>query len=342
MIEKKNIRVKFISRVKLPDMNIGRDFLRRFPNRIPILGKCHYIFDRECRDYDWLVVYDDLPRNTPIEKLACPRENTMLITTEPSSITHYGKTYLSQFSHLLTSQEPWAVKHPSLIYRQPGLLWYYGGNDQRGTYDSLISAPVIPKSKLFSSVCSTKAMKHTLHSQRLEFTKRLMADIPELQTYGYGMRDVVNKADAIDPYQYHLVIENHSSKHHWTEKLADAFLGYALPIYFGCTNLNLYFEADSFIQINIENYDAAKKIILEIIHSDEYEKRLPAIIESRNRVIHSYSTFAQISQLVQERHLPQSSAAADGKIYGRRKFRERHPLSIITETFGNLKKKSKR
>ncbi len=340
MIEKKNIRVKFISRVTLPDMNIGRDFLRRFPNRIPTLGNCDYVFDRDCRDYDWLVVYDDLPRNTPLEKLGCRRENTMLITGEPSSITHYGKAYLSQFGHLLTSQEPWAVKHPSLIYRQPGLLWYYGGNDPRGTYDSLASTNVIPKTKLFSSVCSTKAMKHTLHSKRLEFTKRLMADIPELETYGYGMRDVVNKADAIDPYRFHLVIENHSSEHHWTEKLADAFLGYALPIYFGCNNLNLYFEAESFIQINIENYEEAKNCILGIIHSDEYEKRLPAIIESRNRVIHSYSTFAQISQLIQERNLPKIASTANVTICGRRKFRERHPLSIIAETLGNLKKKS--
>ena len=30
---------------------------------------------------------------------------------------------------------------------------------------------------------------------------------------------IKNKYDAIDPYKYHLVIENHKSKYHFTEKI---------------------------------------------------------------------------------------------------------------------------
>ncbi len=326
---KQRIKVKFLSRVNLPDKNVGRDYLRRFPGNIPSWGDCDFIFDPACREYDWLVVYDDLPRQHSPEPLACPRANTLLLTGEPSSITHYGDAFLRQFGHVLTSQEPWAIARQGVIRRQAGLLWYYGGPDGRGSYDALAKAPPPEKTKLISTVCSIKAMRHTLHSRRLDFTKRLMADMPELDVFGYGMGHLDNKADAIDPYRYHLAIENHSCPHHWTEKLADAFLGYALPIYFGCTNLDEYFPPGSYINIDIRDYDKARAEIQRIIHSDEYERRLPAIIEARRLVLDRHATFPQLASLIAERHVPGLPLPHGVKVRTRRSLRFRHPFEIL-------------
>lgn len=345
------IRVKFLSRIKLPDGNIGTDFLRRFPNREPVWGDCRFIFERECRDYDWLVVYDDLPRDLPeenvvrvsrsCEKLACPRENTLLITGEPSSITHYGRSFLAQFGHVLTSQEPWALKHPGVIRRQAGLLWYYGGSDARGTYDHLVSAPPPIKTKAISTVCSTKAMRHTLHSLRLDFTRCLMSDLTELDVFGYGMGHLDNKADAIEPYRYHLVIENHSSPHHWTEKLADAYLGYSLPIYFGCTNLNEYFPEESYVWIDIRNYVAANEQIRSLLASDAYEKRLPAIIAARRLVMEKYATFPQLADLISKRNSNEASTLPAELVRSRRDARQRNPLGWPFELLAKFKQKTR-
>lgn len=333
------IRVKFLSRVKLPDGNVGNDYLRRFPNRIPSWGRCDFTFDPDCRDYDWLVVYDDLPRHAPVEKLACPKENTLLLTGEPSSITHYGRSFLRQFGHVLTSQEPWAIQHPGVIRRQAGLLWYYGGSDDRGTYDSLINTPPPPKTKLVSTVCSAKAMKHTLHSQRLAFTKRLMTDLPELDVFGYGMGHLDNKADAIDPYKYHLVIENHSCPHHWTEKLADAFLGYSLPIYFGCTNLNDYIPEGSYINLDIRNYEKSYSQIRSLLISDEYERRLPMICMAREMILKNYSTFSQLERLIIEFPDSKHSEHTATVIHGRKSFRETHPVFSACDWINQLKQR---
>jgi hypothetical protein len=332
MSTERRLRVKFISRIKLPDANIGRDYLRRFPARRPSFGRCDFVFDPAARDYDWLVVYDDLPREHAAEPLACPAQNTLLLTGEPSSITVYGRGFLRQFGHVLTSQEPWALRHPCAIRRQAGLLWYYGGTRERGAYDTLVSAPPPPKSKVLSTVCSTKSMRHTLHAARLEFTLRLKADLPALEVFGYGMGKLDDKADALDSYRYHLAIENHTCDHHWTEKLADAYLGYCVPLYFGCTNLAEYFPADSFIQIDIRDYARARATIERVLREDDYARRLPAIIEARRRVLHDYATFPQLARLIEERHDEARAPASTGKIlHGRRASRARSPFTSVLD-----------
>ena len=327
------LRVKFIARVKLPDGNVGDNFERRFPNREPAWGECRFIFDRGCRDYDWLVVYDDLPRDKPEEQLACPRENTLLITGEPSSITRYGPRYLRQFGHVLTSQEPEALDHPGVIRRQAGLLWYYGGTGDRGSFDALAAAKPPPKPKPLSTVCSAKAMNHTLHSRRLAFTRRVKEAVPELDIFGYGMGELRDKADALDPYRYHLAIENHSCQHHWTEKLADAFLGHCLPLYFGCTNPEDYFPPESFIRLDIRDADTAVETVRQVFADNPYEQRLSAIIESRHRVLHRYSTFAQLAGLLPGLHQPRAQTPPGTRIHGRRKFRKVHPFQATLDWF---------
>ena len=41
-------------------------------------GRYEFVYDPACRDYDWLVVFDELP--VACEELACPREHTILCT----------------------------------------------------------------------------------------------------------------------------------------------------------------------------------------------------------------------------------------------------------------------
>ena len=121
------ITVKFMARMH-PDIIKDR-LLRQFPGNVPEWGKCRFVFDVASEEYDWLVVYHDLYRerwSLSVEQLRCPRKNTILITTEPSTITVYGSDYLRQFGTILTSQEPWAISHPNPIFSQPGLIWFYG------------------------------------------------------------------------------------------------------------------------------------------------------------------------------------------------------------------------
>ena len=282
-------------------------WLRQFPGGDPVWGGCRFVFDPDARRYDWLAAYEDLPKEGRSAKgredLACPREHTLLVTTEPSSIKQYGRCFVSQFGYVLTSQDGRALPHAGAVQSQPALLWYYGlGVKHLIPFDELRDHPPLAKSRVVSTVSSFKRQRHTLHRRRHLFTGELKALLPELDVFGRGVRDMDDKAEALQDYRYHVAVENYVGPHHWTEKLADSFLGCTLPFYYGCPNAADYFPAGSFIPIDIFDPPGAARIIRAAIDRGEYEQRLPLILEARRRVLYEYNTFAVLSRLIEERH----------------------------------------
>lgn len=324
------IRVKFLT--KHPNKDVTDGWKRFFPGEQTVWGRCQFLFDRDERNYDWIVVYDDLPsaqgeRHSLWEEvLACPREHTLLLTSEPATVKVYGTGFVNQFGWVLTSQEPWVIPHPGAIYCQTGLIWFY-----HGTYDQVAQHPPENKTALISTVCSSKQQTHTLHKYRYQFTQQLKQALPELEIFGHGVRYIEHKNEALDSFRYHVAIENHVGPHHWTEKLSDSFLGMCLPFYHGAPNAAEYFPPDSFIPINIHNFEESFARIQQAIRDNEYARRRPAIREARRLVLERYSTFPQLARLIAERHaacvLP--SARTPQTILSRHAWRRKHPWSAL-------------
>jgi hypothetical protein len=336
MGESAPIRIKFIGRAaseRVPDV-----WLRQLPGGNPLYRGCEFIFDLDNQNYDWLVVYDDLP-TLPGERfssrridLACPRAHTMLITMEPSSIKLYGSAFLSQFGYVLSSQEPDVIHHPGHIFSQAGLRWYYGlGRGHMIGYDQIANDLPLNKSKIISTVCSGKRQRHTLHNLRYDFTQKLKVLLPEIDLFGRGIRDMDDKAEALSPYRYHVAVENHLGRHHITEKLPDCFIACCLPFYFGAPNAADYYPANSFIPIDIRDVVGAANIIRSAISNNEWEKRLPAILEARRRALEEHSLFAlvarEITRLNTLSHMPEK-----GLLMSRRTIRKANPMASIHDT----------
>ena len=328
------IRVKFMARSMRTYVSTER-WERQLPGAGTDWGNCRFIFDIECREYDWLAVYHDIHREKwtlGIEHLACPREKTILITTEPSTITVYGTDYLRQYGVVLTSQEPWAISHPNAVFNQPGLIWFYGVPDpgeRMLTYDEITAAPPPEKTRKISTVCSSRMGKLTLHYKRVQFTDRLKAEIPLLDVFGHGVNPMSDKAEVLDPYEYHIAIENHVYPHHLTEKLPDAFLGYTLPFYHGCPNAADYFPKESFVPIDFEDYERTRDIIRSTIANDEYKDRLPYIIEARRRVLEEHNLFAVLEREISRRDSSSAGQQPYGVIMNRQTLRFKRPLTGI-------------
>lgn len=323
----KKIRIKFVSKNL-----VEHGHFTRLPNRHP---EMEFVLDPMTRNYDWFVVYDDLPKNRGerfslgSETLACPPENTILLTYEPSTVKVYGGDYADQFAYVLTSHEPAALHHRGRRDAPPVGKWYYGG-----VSDALKHSSPPQKTRSICIFLSSKRMRHTLHEKRYIFQKTLTRLLPELDLYGRDIRHVEKKAECLDRYRYTIAIENHVGPHHWTEKLSDCFLGYCLPFYFGCPNTASYFPEQSFIPIDIGDPRAAVDTIREAMALGEYERRLPAIVEARRRVIEEYNLANVIGDVIAtaaERNHTTSNFGRERMpcIHSRRRVILRGPMALL-------------
>ncbi len=305
------------------------------PGNTGAWGNCQFIFDRDQDNYDWLVVIDDLSRGhaCPPERLTCANEHTLLVTTEPPTITRYGRSFAAQFEHVLTSQSEQALPHSKRIYSHTGNLWFNGRS-----YDEVVETGIPKKTASLSTVCSSKQQRHTIHKSRYDFTYWLKQKLPELDIFGHGIRFIKNKYEATDRYRYHLAVENYIGLHHWTEKLADPYLSGTVPIYYGCPNIDKYFPKDSCITIDINNREAAYDTIKSCItDQQDYTNRLDALREAQRLVLNEYNLLAMLDRKIAACHSP-TQKASGRLLYNRKQMRYRHPRDLISHLYWGAKK----
>ena len=287
-----------------------------------------FAFDPSTADYDALVVFDEMPfddRGTyrnGCEPLKCPRENTVLCTWEPVSIKRYSKAYTRQFAHLLTNRPPEAEGHPG--YRLG--RGYFPAMHGHALHE-LVAHP--EKTKAISAVCSAKQMRHTQHFARYRLVSGLARQIPDFDWFGFGVRPLAKKYEALDAYKYHVAVENHIGVHHWTEKFADAILCECLPFYAGDPAIGEIFPEESFIPIPIDDPAEAVRIVKAAIAAGEYEKRRGAVLEAKRLILEKYNFFDQIVETLRE-GAPGAVCGSRDVIRSRRALR-RHSAAALAE-----------
>lgn len=100
--------------------------------------------------------------------------------------------------------------------------------------------------------------------------------------------------------KFNIACENQIIPNMYTEKLLDCFATRTVPIYFGCTNLEQYFDTRGVIQFwNIEQLE---HIIANLTPAD-YESRLPYIEENyqRARPFWEQNAFQRIENVIREK-----------------------------------------
>lgn len=231
------------------------------------------------------------------------RENTILLTTEPSSVLIYPEEYVSQFGMICTCQPD--TFHMNKVLAPPVLPWFIGYKEgsRKGVpeitldYDTLSSSPIPRKTKLLSVITSNKAFTQG-HIDRLRFVKILKEHYGDsIDVFGHGFRSVDDKWEALAPYKYHIVIENSSEPYYWTEKLSDCLLAGAFPLYYGCTNLEDYIPRECYEPIDIKQPEQAIHIIDNAIENNLWEQRQEAIRESKLIMLDIYNMFERIASL---------------------------------------------
>lgn len=281
--------------------------LRQTPGGKGVWGNCQFFVNQDIDECDWWVVSDNLPKT---ETCRCDRQKTIFVTGEPPTIKSYDNNFLKQFKTIITCERK-DIKHPNIIYNQQGLFWMIGGAPVKGAgptekninYDKLKSMSDVKKTKLISTIVSTKKITEG-HKIRLAFMKEAKKHFKEkLDIFGVGHNPIPDKWNAIAPYKYHIAMENSFIKDYWTEKLSDTFLSLSLPVYYGCPNIASYFPNMPLVPIDIANINESIEKIEKAISDSFYEKKYNKIKEAKQLILDKYNFFASIASFCDKNNI---------------------------------------
>jgi hypothetical protein len=270
---------------------------------------------------DFLVMLNN--RKFSSVSVRCAPGNVWAIMQEPYVPWIYDwmvdnlQPYARVFTHYLPSADP------KFVASQPAMPWSPGL-----TYDQAVSAPVPEKTRDVSWIASNLSFT-PVHKLRTALRLHLQQHAPQLvDLFGRGIRPIPSKWDALTPYRYSLAIENSKGPNLWTEKVADCFLSWTVPLYFGCTNLEDYFPEDSFIRVDADNPAATLEKIRRVLANDEWERRLPALEIARRRVLDEYQIFPFLARAIRTYGVD-PRPKADIHIPGYRAWRWRHRFRYL-------------
>lgn len=240
------------------------------------------------RKCDYLIV---LNYSAVDEEVFCSPRNIWCLHQEPHN--EYFGVYHSYtpavYSRVYTTDT--ALKGPRYVHTHGALSWHVDKS-----YDELKDMSPPEKNRGISLITSNKSHFRG-HRRRLDFVRRIRESLP-IDCFGYGIRPLRDKWDGISPYRYSIAVENFSSAHYWTEKLADCFLAWTMPVYYGCRNLSDYFPKESFIQIDIADPREAAAIIREAIGRKLWERNHDAISHARQLVLEKYQFFPLMCRFI--------------------------------------------
>ena len=169
------------------------------------------------------------------------------------------------------------------IASQPALPWRVGRS-----YDELVAMRPPAKSQILSWITSDLAAFHG-HRERLVFLQRLQGRV-QFDLFGRGYSPIPDKWDGLAPYRYTMAVENFRNPFYWSEKIADAFLAWTMPIYSGCSRIAEYFPKEAYVGIDIADPDAPE-IIRDVIEGDRYLAARDAIAHARDLILNRYQLF---------------------------------------------------
>ena len=257
------------------------------------------------KQYDACFVYEAVQK--PVTFLV--REGCVFgIPGEPSTIKGFGTPFLKQFDTLVSFRKD--LKGNCLKGLVPCLTPWRVGLDEsleREGQERHIRTPKemkerpIEKTKFMSMVVSNKPGT-PLQRARLKLAKTLNDRYPGLvDIYGRGIREIKDKADALDPYLFSIAIENSYIPNYITEKLTDCFVTLTIPLYSGCPNVENYYPS-GVEMIDPWDIESTIRRILELREMAEtfYELSLSNLIKARHDLVYKYSIIAWIRHLVQK------------------------------------------
>lgn len=211
----------------------------KIPNKVEyVTGNKNYngitVFIDKCFDVGEDKIIDEINSTVKCAWFHDPRQINDL---QQSRLLNLEKNHLNKLDYIMTYDEYLLDTYPNkCIYTADNGIWIQDENIK-----------IHEKTKLMSMIYSFKnwteghRLRHLIAQQNIE----------GLDLFGDGSSHPVKyKEEALVDYQFSITIENSRSKYYYTEKLLDCFAVGTIPIYWGCKNIDEYFDGRGILKFN--------------------------------------------------------------------------------------------
>jgi len=228
--------------------------------------------------YDWLVVFNDKRGAEP----RVPKERVIGFIQEPPDHDFFDRNIGAYCSTVYTCTHPsiYGIKG-NLVGFPCGMFYHTDGPLRDYLKDSIADC----KTRILSMV--TSGISHGFYLNRVKLAREL-AQTSYADVYGRGLGlgkgELKNKADGLIPYRYSVCMENGIWQGYISDKIIDAILCRAIPIYVGAPDVLEHIP----FAFNIKHYTKsalAKEEIGGIIASASPQ----LILEQMNAWVHKYA-----------------------------------------------------
>lgn len=86
------------------------------------------------------------------------------------------------------------------------------------------------------------------HALRQEIYNKLPKQVGGIKTWKHKSPPIVqDKREVLEPYMFSIAPENSRHNGYYTEKIIDCFVAKTIPVYWGCPNIDEYFDLDGIV-----------------------------------------------------------------------------------------------
>ena len=298
---------KIVVKVSAGTRRIAEIIKRQSPKRQGIWKQCLFVFTNKCIECDYWVVLHGESLKT-VETAVCDPENIIYVSMEPTEdVGFVQRGFHRQFPTIIMTDPKIESKN---IIRENLHTWWVGVEVSMGKrghqfrsivqdYDSF-KASLNNKERVnkISVIISDKDRLdgHRTRREFVEFIKESKIG-DRVEVFGGKTAPVGDKLDVISNYKYHLVIENSILNGYWSEKLADAYLGFSYPIYYGAPDVQRFFPEGAMKQIDLKNFSQSLNDIESVIKEGAFDKHRDEIMRARDLILDEYNVLNRLEGL---------------------------------------------
>jgi hypothetical protein len=235
-------------------------------------------------DYDRQVeVYIDTITFEPKK----PGSIRIIVLEEPLddlNLKSYVTSYKHLYDHVFTFREEILTTNEKAVFFRCAEVWSKGYCPTLADKRFAVSTVVGGK---YDARMTGYALRHQVwrEQDRITIPKEFyLSDSFKWKEADYEAnadRVLYGSKDKMFDCMFHIAIENTSIKNYYSEKLLDCFESMTVPIYYGCINLEKYFNPSGVIQVkNIEEIISA----CNSLTPEKYLDMLPYMEDNKKRI----------------------------------------------------------